>query len=99
MSSHLLNVKGVSFPEEHGLQEMPDVGITPMLRHDVRWVFLSRDMGKLNEPSGNGFSHEVEGKHVVPLMQFGMRLCGTFDHGLVVPEYVTLVTNRDTKIP
>ena len=29
----------------------------------------------------------------------GMRLCGTFDHGLVIPEYVTLVTDRDAKVP
>ena len=90
MSSHLLNVKGISFPKEHGLQEMPYVGIPPMFGHNVSGVFLTRDMGKVDKSSGDGFSHEVEGEHVVPLMQFGMRLCGTLHHGFVVPEYITV---------
>ena len=49
----LLNVQSVSLPKEQRLEDSPDVGMSPMLAHDVRRIFLSRDMGEDNASSGN----------------------------------------------
>ena len=38
------------------------------------------------------------GEHVVPLLQFGMGLCGTLNYGLFVSKYENLLAYGDTKV-
>ena len=69
-----------------------------MLKQYVCWDIQCRDMCEVNKSLGNGFSYKVEGKHIVPLMQLDLRLRSCLDNRLVVPEYITLVTDGNSQI-
>ena len=78
---------------------MPDIPVSPVLAHNVHRVLLAWNVGKMNNPMGNGFPDKVEGQHVVPLVQLGMDLCCSINNSLIVTKHVALVPDWDTKIP
>ena len=82
----LLNVQSVSLPKEQRLEDSPDVRISPILAHDVRRIFLSQDVGEGNASTGNCLVDKVEGEHVVLLMQLGLELHHTLNHGFIVAK-------------
>ena len=70
----IIDIQSVSLPEEQSLEEWPDIRISPMLAQNVRRILCSRDVCELNKSSGNHFPDIMEGEHVVPLVEFAIRL-------------------------
>ena len=70
--------------------------MSPMLAHDVHWIFLSRDVSEGNASLGNCFVDKVEGEHVVPLMQLGSMLHHTLNHRFIVTKNRGLLVDWKT---
>ena len=94
----MLDVQGVSFPEQHGLEVSPNVRTTPVLAENVRWVLLPGDVCEHNETPGNGFADKMKGEQVVPLVQLGVRYGGALDNRLIVSKDMASLPDRNPKV-
>ena len=75
----------------------PNIGMSPMLSHNVCQNFLSRDMGEGSASLGNCFADKVEGEHVVLLVQLGLELHCTFNHIFIVAKDTGLLVDWNTQ--
>ena len=66
-------VFGISFPEEEGLNQGPDLTVSPVLTEDVGWVAAARHVVELCNSCCYTFADAVEGKGVVSFMELGVR--------------------------
>ena len=70
-----VDVLGVSFPEEEGLEQLPDLSVAPVLAQDVSRVFIAINMVEPNDGSCNGFTYVVKQQSIVVLVEVGMWNC------------------------
>ena len=84
--------------EEQRLEGCPNVGVTPVFAENVSGVGDTRNVSKVDVPSGNGFTHEVERKHIVAFVELGVDLSAAFDNGLIIAKDIALVVHRDSKV-
>ena len=66
-------LQGITPPEHDGLEDWPDLGVSPVLREDVSRVDLSWKVMKGDCSGCDGFPDEMVSKGVVSLLEWGVR--------------------------
>ena len=89
-------IHGISCPEEKRLQKVPDIGISPVLAQNIRWILNTWNVLEYHKSSSNSLSHIVEGEHVVPLMELPIRDGRALDHRIVVFKHAGAFVDWDS---
>ena len=66
-----------------------------MFAQNVSWIGAARNVGEVNTPCSNCFSHKVERNDVTAFVELGMHLCAILDHRVLVIEGTTLILDRN----
>ena len=71
----IIDVRGVTLPEEKRLQQLPHLLVTPVLAEYVSWVTVSWNVKEPHDASCNSLANPVEREGSMPFVQLGMWLC------------------------
>ena len=55
-------------------------------------------MSEVDITGSNGLMDEVEGEHVVSLVEFGIDICATLHNRLIITKDITLLPEWDSKV-
>ena len=93
-----IDVLGVSFPEEEGLEQLPDLSVAPVLAQYVGRVVVTINMVKPNDGTCYGLTNMVKQQSIVALVELGMWNNRAVHNQLVISKHVHFLVNRDTQI-
>jgi len=93
-----VDVLGVSFPEEEGLEQLPDLSVAPVLAQDVGRVFIAIDMVEPDDGACYGLASAVKQQSIMAVVELGMWNCRAIHNRRVVSKHVHFRANRDTQI-
>jgi len=93
-----IDVLGVSFPEEEGLEQLPDLLVAPVLAQYVGRIFITIDMVESDDGTCYGLTNVVKRQSIVVLVELGVWDCQAVYNRLVVSKHIRFLANRDTQI-
>ena len=76
---------------------MPHLAVAPMPAQNIGRIELPRDVVETADAFGDGFTHTVEGQHVVTFVKLGMWLGGTVGDRFIVTKHDGLVSQGNTQ--
>ena len=76
---------------------MPHLAVPPMFAQNIGRIELPRGVVETADAFGDGFTHTVEGQHVVTFVKLGMWLGGTVSDRFIVTKHDGLVLQGNTQ--
>ena len=93
-----LKLHSVALMKQHRLQRGPNVRVSPMFAENIRRIGSSGYMSEVDITGSNGLTDEVEGEHVVSLVEFGIDICTTLHNRLIITKDIALLPEWDSKV-